>query len=254
MTRIIGVVSGKGGVGKTTTVANLGTALASRFGRKVIAIDCNFTTSHLALHLDMYYTPITINHLMRGSSKLEDSLYEHESGMMVLPASISFKDLYGLDFMKLKRIVGQMVGDADFILLDSAPGLGREAMATLKASGELLFITAPQAPSVMDLMRLKEVAGDSKVTGVVLSMCTGDSHEFRAAEIERISEMSVIAQIPFDKNVPRSIARRVPVVTYRPHSPAARAYFALAAKLCNERYEGHHVVGRILSWISDLMG
>ena len=64
MTRIIGVVSGKGGVGKTTLVANLGAALASLYKKDVIVVDCNVTTSHLGLYLGMYYYPISLNKVL----------------------------------------------------------------------------------------------------------------------------------------------------------------------------------------------
>lgn len=85
MTRIIGVISGKGGVGKTTVVANLGVILASEFKKDVIIVDCNISTSHLALYLGMYYCPITLNQVLKGEAKIEDAMYEyHVSGLLSL--------------------------------------------------------------------------------------------------------------------------------------------------------------------------
>jgi septum site-determining protein MinD len=75
MTRIIGIVSGKGGVGKTTIVANLGAALASFYKKRVIIVDCNVTTSHLGLYLGMYYHPVSLNQVLRGEASMDDAIY-----------------------------------------------------------------------------------------------------------------------------------------------------------------------------------
>jgi len=61
MSRLIGVISAKGGVGKTTVVSNLSVALAKVFHKRVTVVDCNITTSHLSLHFGAYSHPITLN-------------------------------------------------------------------------------------------------------------------------------------------------------------------------------------------------
>lgn len=53
--KILGIISGKGGVGKTTTVANLGVALVNEFGKKILVLDGNIITANLNLHLDLVY-------------------------------------------------------------------------------------------------------------------------------------------------------------------------------------------------------
>ncbi|MFH0961922.1 MAG: AAA family ATPase, partial [archaeon] len=84
-TRVIGIISGKGGVGKTTLVSNLGAVLAEEFKKDVVVLDCNFTTSHLGLYLGLYQTPITLNTVLQGKAELEDAIYTHRSGMKVIP-------------------------------------------------------------------------------------------------------------------------------------------------------------------------
>jgi MinD-like ATPase involved in chromosome partitioning or flagellar assembly len=87
MTRIIGVLSGKGGVGKTTLVANLGASLASVFNKDVIVVDCNVTTSHLGLYLGMYYYPISLNKVLNGQVNIDNAIYDYSIiGMRIIPA------------------------------------------------------------------------------------------------------------------------------------------------------------------------
>ena len=83
MTRIITVASGKGGVGKTTLVSNLATALAN-FKKSVIAVDGNLTTPNLGLHLGIPLYPVTLQDVLNGHSSLNEALYYHPAGFTVL--------------------------------------------------------------------------------------------------------------------------------------------------------------------------
>jgi septum site-determining protein MinD len=239
MTRIIGVISGKGGVGKTTVVANLGAILASDFKKDVVIVDCNITTSHLALYLGMYYCPVTLNQVLKGEAKIEDAMYEyHISGLRVIPSSLSLGDLKGSDIAKLKHSLKSLFGKTDIILLDSAPGLGREAMATLQAADEVIFVNTPFVPSTMDIMKCHQIVNEMglKPLGVVLNMVGKEKYELGREEVEQIAEIPVISLIPMDKNVLKSLALKVPVYLFSPNSPASIEMKKLAAKLIGKEY------------------
>ena len=224
MTRIISIVSGKGGVGKTTLVANLGALLATKYKKEVIVIDCNLTTSHLSLYLGMYYCPTTINKVLMGESHIYDAIYEHFTGMKVIPASLSLKDFQGVDLTKINEPIEKLEGKADFILLDIATGLDRTAVAALKASKEVIFVTIPFLPSIMDVIRAKQIVEsfDVKPLGIVLNMATKENHELKAKEVEGLVELPVIATVPADKNVHKSLSAKTPVVLSSPSSPASK--------------------------------
>jgi septum site-determining protein MinD len=249
MTRVIGIISGKGGVGKTTVVANLGAIFAQKYKKDVIIIDCNVSTSHLGLYLGMYYTPVTLNQVLTGDAEIEDAMYEyHISGLRVIPASLSYTDLKGVDIARLKGALKKLFGKTDIILLDAAPGLGREAISTLRASDEVVLINTPFVPSTMDIMKCHQVANETgaKPLGVVLNMVGKERYEMTSKEVEELIELPVISSVPMDKNVLRSLALKMPVVLFSPRSPASREFHKLAAHLLDEEYvpEG---------WIFNLM-
>ena len=251
MTRIIGVISGKGGVGKTTIVANLGIILASDYKKDVVIVDCNITTSHLGLYLGMYYCPVTLNQVLKGEAKIEDAMYEyHVSGLRVIPASLSLGDMKGADISKLKHSLKTLFGKTDIILLDSAPGLGREAMATLQASDEVVFINTPFVPSTMDIMKCHQIANEMEIKplGVVLNMVGKEKYELNSEEVEQIAEIPVISRIPMDKNVLKSLALKVPVFLYSSSSPASVEMKKLAAKLIGKEYAPPNVFSGILKF------
>ena len=73
--RVLGIVSGKGGVGKTTIATNLALAL-SEIGREVVIVDCNITTSHVGFSFGFYYYPITLNDVLKGLFDLRRAVYK----------------------------------------------------------------------------------------------------------------------------------------------------------------------------------
>jgi len=237
--RRIGIISGKGGVGKTMIVANLGAILAKKFNKDVAIVDCNLTTSHLSLSLGMYYCPVTLNHLLRGETKINEAIYNHPSGMKIVPASIRIAELVGVDSSKLKSVVDKIHKKADIVLLDASPGLGKEALAAIEASKEIIFVTNPNLPAVTDVIKCKEIIKDfnKKPIGVVMNMVTRKGYELSKKEVEILTELPVIASIPHDKNVHKSLAKRVPLVLHKPRSSASREMRRLAAMLIGEEEE-----------------
>ncbi|NIO44402.1 MAG: P-loop NTPase [Candidatus Aenigmarchaeota archaeon] len=240
MTRTIGVISGKGGVGKTTVVANLGAALAHRFKKDVTIVDCNLTASHLGLSLGMHYHPVTLNHVLRREKHIDESIYDHPSGMKIIPASLHLKDLIKTDISKLGHHLKKLKGKTEIIFLDSSPGLGKEAVATIKASEELIFVTRPDIMSVSDVIRGKEFVGKIKKEpiGIVLNMVTRGGHELTQKEVEIMTDLPVIAVVPHDKNVPKSLAKKIPVILHKPRTPASKELRKLAGFIIGEEELG----------------
>ncbi|MEM7817119.1 MAG: cell division ATPase MinD [Candidatus Aenigmatarchaeota archaeon] len=239
-TRIIGIISGKGGVGKTTVVANLGAVLAQKFKKEVVIIDCNLTTSHLSLSLGMYYCPITLNNILRGEKNIFDGMYDHPSGMKIIPASLHLRELENVDIAKLKDVIKELKGKVDFIILDASPGLGREAFATIHASEEIIFVTNPNIPAATDIIKCKEIIKDfnKRPLGLVLNMVNKKGYELTKREVEVLTEVPVIASIPNDKNVHKSLAHRLPVIMFKPRSKASKEIIKLARYLLGEKEEG----------------
>ncbi|MBI2085258.1 MAG: P-loop NTPase [Candidatus Aenigmarchaeota archaeon] len=228
MSRVIGVFSGKGGVGKTTTAVNLGVAL-TKLGKSVILIDSNVNTPNVSLHLGMNFTPFTIQDIMENVPYISQAMYIHESGLRVIPADFSLKDRH-VDISELKNHVHKLAGDADYIIMDCAPGLGTDARAAIEACSEYLIVTNPELPAVADAYKaykaIKIING--KVLGLVVNKVNNDNYELQSGEIEDFFNEKIIGIVPEDRNVRASIQNRMPVVMHKPNSKAAKAYRKLA--------------------------
>jgi len=237
MTRIILIVSGKGGVGKTTLASNLSCALAE-LGEDVIAVDANLTTPNLGLHTGMHLTPHTLHDVLRGKADLGDAVYTHPSGFRIIPASMSINDLTGADPSKLSNVTMNLLGKADYVIIDSAAGLGNETVSAIAATDEVIIVVNPNVPSVADALKAAELARKlgKKVMGVVVNRRSRKSHELSSGEIEAMIEAPVIAEIPEDSAIAESVAAKQPVVEYDMHSPAAVEIRRLAHGLAGEKF------------------
>ncbi|MEM5853595.1 MAG: cell division ATPase MinD [Candidatus Aenigmatarchaeota archaeon] len=255
MTRSIAIISGKGGVGKTTLTSNLAAALAT-LGEDVVAVDGNLTTPNLGMHVGMHFAPHTLHDVLKGKVKLKDAIYPHPFGFKVIPASLCVDDLTGIDPSGLYEIVFNLTGKTNYILIDSAAGLGREAISALQATSEVLPVTNPNLPSVADLLRTVKLAErlGKKVIGIVLNRVGKKDYELKKEEIEEMIGYPVVAQIPEDKNIPKAIFAKMPVVNYSPNSPASIEFKKLACLLTGrpflEKQRFHFtIINRLVNWM-----
>ncbi len=233
MARIISVVSGKGGVGKTTLVANLGAYLAE-IGKNVLVVDGNLSGANLGLHLDLPDNyPFSLNMLLKGEISLHDAVYKHFLGFDIVPASIV--DMH-INPRRLKHILKNLSKDRDFIIIDSAPGITHEALASIESSDEVILITGPEIPSIVDILRSKNLAEgkNKKIIGVVVNRTSKEDFEVGPEHVEEILDLPVIANIPEHKKVRESIAMKTPVVTYSPNSKVSLEMKRLAHFLLGE--------------------
>ncbi len=232
MRRIIGVVSGKGGVGKTVTSLNLGLAL-HHLGQNSLVVDADLNNPNVGLQLGLYEFPTTINDALERKMSILEALHIHHSGLRLIPASISLLHLH-TNPEKIKDILKDLDG---YIILDCAPGFGKDVLSSLDVCDEVIVVTNPLFPAVVGAMRVIEVAKEmgKNVRGIVLNKV--GKFEINHKEIEAITGVKVIGQIPNDKNVDLSIIAKSPIVSHRPYSPAAQAFNKVACAITGKDYK-----------------
>ncbi|MCD6371112.1 MAG: cell division ATPase MinD [Candidatus Aenigmarchaeota archaeon] len=233
--RIIAVVSGKGGVGKTTVTANLGVAL-SEFGFRVTLVDFNVTTSHLGFYFSFSELPITLNNVLRGETHINNALYVISENLSVIPASLSIEELAGVNLDKLRDVLKDL--NSEIVLIDSAPGLGREGVSSIKAADELIYVTIPYLSAVTDILRIHKVALElgKYVDGIITNMVRGKKFELKRGEIEELTGIRVIGEIPFDNCVQESLAKGFPTIRTFPFAKSSIEIKKIASKLVGVPY------------------
>ncbi len=236
MTHYIGILSGKGGVAKTTTAVNLSAAM-NHFGRDVILMDGNLSTPNVGLHLGAPVVPINLHHVLKGKNHITEAMYIHPSGIKIIPAGLSISDLKDVQPEKLKQTLPSLDGLADVVIIDGAAGLGREALSLMNAVKDLIIVTNAELPAIADAMKTIKIAEDlgKNVRGVVISK-TGDYGDISLSNLRTLLEKPILAIIPNDTAIRHSLLKKEPVVYSHPKSRSAIAYKKLAANLLGHEY------------------
>lgn len=250
MTRVISVVSGKGGVGKTTMTANIGTALAQH-GHEVLIIDGNFSGANISQHFGIGFQDVSLNDVLQGDAYITQAVAKHSEGVSVLPASI-------LDFQanaeNLKHSLVEFLGNKDFVLIDSGAGIGDEVQASIEASDEVLLVAEPELPALTNCLGAKKIAEqlDREVLGLVLNGVRNEKSEVSHSDAKDLMETEIIGKVPDHQHVREGIALREPVVSYRPDSKVSKKIDDVAYKMKGQQPPKRGVGERLKIKVSEI--
>lgn len=234
--KIIGIISLKGGVGKTCSVANLGAVLATEFKKKVLVIDANFSAPNLALHLGLYDPKVTIHDVLLNRANIDEAVYQHEAGFHLIPGAYVSKKV---NAHRLKQKISHLRDYYDIILIDSSPNLNEEMLATMMASDELLVVTSADYPTLSTTLRAIRLAKQRRtpITGLIMNRVRNKKFELSIEDIEEAAQVPVLGVLPEDIKVLESVYYTTPVALYKPKAKATIEYKKLAACLIGEKYE-----------------
>lgn len=238
MGKLIVISSGKGGVGKTTTSVNLATAL-SKHGKNVILVDGNLTTPNVGLHLGLTKFPITLNDVLKGEAVLTDSIYLHPLGFKLVPGSLSVRSFSEVNSRKLKKLFEDLKEMCDYVIVDSAAGLGNESISILKNADEILIVTNPELPAVTDAFKIVTLAKEVgiPVKGVILNRVRKDNFDLGFRAIEGLLETPITSVIEDDKGMRVSLYKKKPLMHIKPKSKTAQQYHHLARRVHSGNYK-----------------
>ncbi|MFA5303467.1 MAG: cell division ATPase MinD [Candidatus Nanoarchaeia archaeon] len=256
MARVIAFVSGKGGVGKTTTAVNVAQALFDS-KKKVLLIDANVTTPNVSLHYSINPSGFSLHDVLNGRVGIEKVIYKTETGLFVIPGGLSFDNLKGKIKKSLASNLVFLIDKFDYIIIDAGAGLGIETQMAIKACDEMILVTNPELPAITDALRAKKLAEDFRVSllGVVLNKKTGLDFDLKDQNISDFLELPIIGDIPFDIHVSKSIKERIPVVTAYPLSKAAKAIKKLVNVITKEElYVEDKPDNALFKWVKKILG
>lgn len=234
MGRKIGIVSAKGGVGKTIITVNLAAAIMG-FSRNVVALDADVKLSGLGLQLGMYHFPVTLNDVLTQGRPILESLYIHATGMRIIPAALGTRQL---NLSRLQRVLNDPALDDNLVLVDCPPGLENNALNVIRACPEAVIVTTPEIPAVTDVFKTIAAARKSRcqLLGLIVNRYRKGGNQIRISELSAVCDLPILGVIPEDPALPRSVFRRVPAVIGSPHAPASVEFKRIAASLINQKF------------------
>jgi septum site-determining protein MinD len=233
--RAIAIVSGKGGVGKTTTAINLGTSLNS-LGKNIIIVDANVSTPDVGISLGAPIVPISLQHVLSGKSNAENAIYTHHSGTKIVPSSLTFNKEAKLE--NLRKTVHQFKQMADIVLIDSAAGIGDDVEAAINAADECLIVTNAETPALSSALKTKKLVKDmgKEITGVVVTKVRGKD-DIGKKNVESLLGHKVIGAVKEDRHVKTALLMKEAVTVSHPRSKVSRDYSNIARVIIGEDYK-----------------
>jgi septum site-determining protein MinD len=234
MGKTIGIVSLKGGVGKTSVVASLGDAI-SCFGKKVLLVDGNMSSPTLGMHFKVLEPQITLNHILCREANIDDAVHKLEN-FDLIPSS--FSTWINVSPLGLKDKIKGLKRKYDVILMDSSPLLNEETLAVMLASDTLLVVTTPDIPTLATTIKAVKAAKQRGVPidGIIINKVHNRNFELSTEEVEKTAGVPVMAVIPYDINSLKALSEFTPSTSFKPNSESSHEYKRLAATLIGEKY------------------
>lgn len=241
MSRVIVITSGKGGVGKTTSSANLGMALA-QLGKRLVLIDADFGLRNLDLLLGLENRIVyTAQDVLAGNCRLEQALVKdkRQPNLCLLPAANN-RMKESVTPQQMEQLVALLDGQFDFILIDSPAGIEAGFQNAIAAAREAVIVTTPEIAAVRDADRVIGLLEAHGITDIRLILnrlrpAMVKANDMMSVEdVQEILAISLVGIIPDDEQVIISTNRGEPLVLAETPSMAAKAFTNVARRLSGE--------------------
>lgn len=235
--RVIVITSGKGGVGKTTTTANIGAALADK-GHKVLLIDTDIGLRNLdvvmGLENRIVYDLIDV---IEGRCRVSQALIKDKRcpNLVLLPAA-QIRDKNDVNTDQMKELIFSLKESFDYILIDCPAGIEQGFKNAIVAADEAIVVTTPEVSATRDADRiigLLEAAGIKSPRIVVNRLRIDMVKEKNMLSVEDILDIlavKLLGVVPDDENVVISTNKGEPLV-YKGDSLAAKAFKNIASRI-----------------------
>ena len=263
--RVIVITSGKGGVGKTTTSANIGTALA-KSGAKVVLIDTDIGLRNLDLLLGLENRIVyTLVDVVEERCKLKQALVKDKKNPnLCLLAAAQTRDKTAVSAEQLKEICEELQEDYDFILVDCPAGIEHGFQTAISGASEAIVVTTPEMSAVRDADRIiglleakEEIKSYKILVNRVRPNLIKANDMMSVDEVVDILSCNLIGVIPEDTGIITSTNRGEPIVNDE-NSLAGKAYKNVALRILGEEVpfldidEPHGVIDKIKHFFSKI--
>lgn len=252
--RVVTVTSGKGGVGKTTLVANLGLELA-RLDRHVLMLDGDLGLANLAILFNQA-PKRTLDDVLAGRCGLEDVVLTVADRLSLLPAGSGVAQMAELPDEARDRLLGDIArfgAGSDVLLIDTGAGIGEIVLALIGLADRALVVTTHEPTALSDAYGLLKtirrglVGGGPRVEIVVNMAASHVQARETHGRLIRLTERflgfapALAAVIPRDEVVGEAIVRQQPLTRVYPYAQATRAIASLARLLADTRGPDHAI-------------
>ncbi len=244
--RIIAITSGKGGVGKTNIVANLGFAFG-KLGKRVLILDADLGLGNLDVLLGLA-PKFNLAHVIAGEKTIPEITIQGPGNMKILPASSGIQELTRLTKQQKIFMLTQfdaLIDSIDFLLIDTAAGISSNVMYFNVAAQEIIVVVTPEPTSMTDAYALMKVLSleysENRFHMLVNRVKSAqEAYEvFRQLSLvaDRFLDITInyIGHILLDNNVTKGVMLQKIVSEIYPDTRASMCIAAIAKKIVRSK-------------------
>ena len=235
--RTIVITSGKGGVGKTTATANIGTGLAMR-GHRVVVIDTDIGLRNLDVVMGLENRIVyDLVNVIEGHCKAHQAMIrdKHKYELFLIPAAQT-RDKNSVDPQQLRELCAQLETEFDYVLMDCPAGIEQGFKNAVAAATEAIIVTTPEVSAIRDADRVIGLLEASELHRPKLiinrinpeMVMRGDMMDQR--DVVDLLAVEVLGLVPADERTITAANRGVPVV-HDKKAPSGAAFLRIAARV-----------------------
>ena len=239
MSEVIVITSGKGGVGKTTTTANIGMGLA-QMNKRVVMVDTDIGLRNLDVVLGLENRIIyNLVDVIEGNCRLKQALIRDKRypNLFLLP-SAQTRDKSSISPEQMKKLVEQMRDDFDYIILDCPAGIEQGFQNAVAGADRALIVTTPEVAAIRDadriigLLEARQIRKMDLIVNRLRFDMIRNGDMMSLEDILDILSIDLIGAVPDDENVVVSTNQGEPLVGR--HTMAGQAYVNICLRLLGE--------------------
>ena len=242
MSEVIVITSGKGGVGKTTTTANIGTGLA-KLNKKVVMIDTDIGLRNLDVVMGLENRIVyNLVDVIEGNCRVKQAMIKDKrySNLFLLP-SAQTRDKTSVSPEQMKKLVDELREEFDYILLDCPAGIELGFKNAIAGAERAIIVTIPEVSAIRDADRILGLleANELKKIELVVNRIRMDMVKrgdmMSVEDVIDILAIDLIGAVPDDENIVISTNQGQPLVG--DNSLAGKAYFNICKRVMGEDVE-----------------
>ena len=240
--KVIAVSGGKGGVGKTNVSLNTAISLA-QLGKRVLVLDADLGLANVDVMLGLRVQR-NLSHVLSGECELDDIIIQGPAGINIIPATSgtqSMVDLTPVEHAGLIRAFSDMQTKFDILIVDTAAGISDMVLSFCRASQDVLLVVCDEPTSITDCYALMKLLSRDHglfkfkvVANMVRSPKEGQNLFGKLSKVtDRFLDVTLelVAVIPYDENIRKSVRKQQAIVEAYPDSPASIGLKALAKNI-----------------------
>ena len=239
--KVIAVTGGKGGVGKTNVTLNTAIAMA-KMGKRVMVLDADLGLANVDVMLGLRVEK-NLSHVLSGECLLEEILVEGPHGIKIAPAtsgSQSMTELSTVEHAGLIRAFSELHEKIDVLIVDTAAGISDMVLSFSRAAQDVVVVVCDEPTSLTDAYALIKIL--NRDHGVfkfkIVANMARDMREGQElfAKLSKVTgrfldvALELVATIPHDENIRKSVRKQKSIIDAFPSSPAAVAINNLAKR------------------------